>query len=285
MPVETVAARAADIDAVVAAHNALRAKRPLVQCLTNSVSVNFVANALLAAGASPAMVDNPEEAALFAGIADGVLINLGTPTAAQVEAMRLAASAARAAGRPWVLDPIGAGGLPWRGGVAAELLNDAPTIIRGNASEVIGLAGLGGGAKGVDSSADPSQAVSAAVDLLEHAATVSASGPVDHVVGRVHGTNGPEIRLIRIPGGSALLPRVTATGCALGALAAAYASVAPDSFTGMVAAHVHFNVAAEMAEKKASHPGSFAVAFVDALDAVDEAAIRHAIIGKPEQAG
>jgi hydroxyethylthiazole kinase len=76
------------------------------------VSSNFVANVLLSAGASPAMVDNPEEAGLFAGVADGVLINLGTPTAAQVESMRLAAAAAQKAGKPWVLDPIAAGGLP-----------------------------------------------------------------------------------------------------------------------------------------------------------------------------
>jgi Hydroxyethylthiazole kinase family len=84
-----VAISAPTIDAVVEAHAALRAKRPLVQALTNIVSSNFVANVLLSAGASPAMVDNPEEAALFAGIADAVLINLGTPTAAQVESMRL----------------------------------------------------------------------------------------------------------------------------------------------------------------------------------------------------
>ena len=121
-----------------------------MQALTNAVSTNFVANALLAAGAAPAMVDNPEEAALFAGIADAVLINLGTPTAAQVESMRLAAAAARQAGKPWVLDPIAAGGLPWRGAVAAELLQHRPAIVRGNASEIIGLAGLGGGGRGVD---------------------------------------------------------------------------------------------------------------------------------------
>src|ERR1700734_4518860 len=69
---------APSIDDVVASHASLRARRPLVQALTNTVSTNFVANVLLSAGASPAMVDNPEEAALFAGIADGVLINLGT---------------------------------------------------------------------------------------------------------------------------------------------------------------------------------------------------------------
>jgi hydroxyethylthiazole kinase len=262
--------RAPALDDVVAAHAALRARRPLVQALTNTVSANFVANVLLAAGASPAMVDNPQEAALFAGVADAVLINLGTPTAAQVESMQLAAAAAEKAGKPWALDPIAAGGLPWRGAVAADLLQFKPAIVRGNASEIIGLAGLGGGSRGVDSSADPAAAVPAAVDLLAHAAAVSASGPVDHAVGRVGGA----VILIRIGGGSALLPKVTATGCALGALSAAYASVARDPLTGLVAAHVHFAVAAELAEAIAKGPGSFAVAFVDALDAVDEASLR-----------
>ena len=95
MPLSESAAHAPTVDDVVAAHAALRARKPLVQAITNTVSTNFMANVLLAAGASPAMVDNPEEAGLFAGIADGVLINLGTPTAAQVESMHLAAAAKR----------------------------------------------------------------------------------------------------------------------------------------------------------------------------------------------
>jgi hydroxyethylthiazole kinase len=89
-------------------------------------------------------------------------------------------------------------------------------------------------------------------------------------VGRVDG----QIVLVKVGGGSALLPRVTATGCSLGALVAAYAAVSPDPFTGLVAAHVHFAVAAELAEAKAKRPGSFATAFVDALDAVDEDSLR-----------
>jgi hydroxyethylthiazole kinase len=281
MPILQPAQHAPALDDVIGALAALRARHPLVQCLTNTVSANFVANALLAAGAAPAMVDNTQEAALFAGIADAVLVNLGTPTDAQVASMRLAAEAAETAGKPWVLDPIAAGALPWRGGVAVKLLTYHPAVIRGNASEIIGLAGLGGGARGVDSSADPSAAVPAAVDLLEHATAVSASGAVDHAIGRVGDDR--RIVLVRISGGSVLLPRVTATGCALGALVAAYAAVAPDAFTALVAAHVHFKIAAELAEAKASGPGSFAPAFLDALDAVDEAALRQrARIAMPE---
>jgi hydroxyethylthiazole kinase len=106
--------------------------------------------------------------------------------------------------------------------------------------------------------------------LLAHARAVSASGPVDHVVSRVNGGT----VLVKIGGGSALLPRVTATGCELCALVAAYTAVASDPLTGFISAHVHFSVAAELAEAVTSRPGSFAVAFVDALDAVDKAALR-----------
>ena len=169
------------LDSIIAAHAELRAARPLVQCLTNVVSANFMANVLLAAGASPAMVDNPEEAAGFARVAGAVLVNLGTPTSAQVEGMRQAVRSAVVHGTPWVLDPIGAGGLPWRGGVAAELLQQRPAVVRGNASEIIGLAGLGQGAPGFESSDDPARAVPAAVELLRNCQAVSASGAVDHI--------------------------------------------------------------------------------------------------------
>lgn len=267
------------IDAVIATHAALRTQKPLVQCLTNAVSSNFMANVLLAAGAAPAMVDNPEEAAAFVQVASAVLVNLGTPTAAQVEAMRLAVKAAHSVGRPWVLDPIGAGGLSWRGAVAAELLAYRPAVIRGNASEIIGLAGLGSSSRGFDSSNDPADAVAAARELLAYSAAVSASGPVDHVVGTHEG----QIRLFRIAGGSALLPRVTATGCSLGALVAAYTAVAASPVLALITAHVHFALAAEQAQTVAKGPGSFMPAFVDALDAVDaEQIAQHARIDSIE---
>ena len=254
---------------VVQAHRALQARTPLVQCITNVVSANHMANVLLAAGASPAMVDNTQEAALFAGVADALLINLGTPNDAQVESMRLAAEAAQAAGKPWVLDPVGAGALPWRGGVALELLRFQPSAIRGNPSEIMGLSGLGKGGRGVDSADEPAAAVPAALDLLKHSPVVCASGVVDHLVGSHAGRQ----VLVRVFGGSPLQPKVTATGCALGALLAAYQAVA-EPLVAALAAHASFAIAGALAARRHSAPGSFAVAFIDELFRLDAASFR-----------
>lgn len=262
---------APNADDVAAALDALRTGVPLVQSLTNIVSANFVTNVLLAAGAVNAHIDNVHEAAGFARIAGGVLVNLGTPDDGTAAAFVAAAGAAHDAGTPWVLDPVGVGGLPWRTGLAVELLALRPTAIRGNASEIIALAGRGGDTRGVDSAAAAEAALPAACALLEYADVVSASGPVDYLVGR--GRDGA-IAGVRIAGGSALLPRVTATGCSLGGLVAAYLAVAPTPLIGLAAAHSHVAVAAEIAEGNSAGPGSFAVAYLDALYTVDADSVR-----------
>ncbi|EME21646.1 hydroxyethylthiazole kinase [Rhodococcus triatomae] len=255
--------------------DALRTRVPLVHSLTNIVSANFLTNVLLAAGASNAHIDNAHEAGDFARIAGGVLVNLGTPDDGTAAAFTAAAEAAHDAGTPWVLDPVGVGGLAWRSGLAADLLKFRPTAIRGNASEVIALAGLGGDTRGVDSSDDPAAAVPAAVSLLQHAEVVSASGPVDHLVGR--DADGGVLG-VRIGGGSAMLPRVTSTGCSLGALVAAYLAVAKTPLVGLAAAHAHVAVASEIAEAGSSGPGSFAVAYLDALYALDAATLADRVV-------
>lgn len=265
-----------DVDTSAAALDALRARTPLVQSLTNIVSANFLTNVLLAAGATNAVIDNPHEAAGFARIADAVLINLGTPHDQQAEAFFLAAGAAAEAGTPWVLDPVGVGGLPWRTDLAAGLLEHRPTAIRGNPSEILATAGLrgdtaGGAGRGVDSGSDAADAVEASVALLTVSEAVSASGPVDHVTGR---TAEGDVGTVLVHGGSALLPKVTATGCSLGGLSTAYLAVAPDAFTGLVAAHVHVAVAAEVAEGVAHGPGTFVPAFLDALASVGPDTVR-----------
>lgn len=234
----------------------LRDTPPLVQCITNAVVTNFTANALLALGASPAMCDIPGEAGLFAGIAGGVLVNLGTPTAEQRDAAREAA----AAGTPWVLDPVAVGVLPVRTALAHELLEARPAIVRGNASEILALAGAGAGGRGVDSIDSPEAALDAARALaVRTGGTVAVSGPVDLIV--------DADRVTRVSGGSVLLTRVTGGGCALGAAMAALLAVT-DGFTAATTASAIWAVASERAEAASSGPGSFAFAFLDALAAI-----------------
>jgi len=236
----------------------LREQGPLVQCLTNIVVANFTANVLLATGASPAMVDNPAEAGPFARIAGSILVNLGTPYPDTARAMTGAVLGAEAAGRPWVLDPVAAGALAWRTTLAHELVaQHSPTIIRGNASEVMALAG-GSGGKGVESVNTADQAMEVATGLAGTLGSVVAvSGEVDHL------TDGE--RLVRLANGHPLLTRITGAGCALGALMAAFAAVVEDPLVAAAAATATFTVAAETAADRSRGPGSFAVALLDSL--------------------
>lgn len=115
-------------------------RAPLVHCMTNDVVQAFTANVLLALNASPAMVIDAEEAAIFSPLADALLINVGTLTRDRIPAMRAAIAAARAANVPWTLDPVAVGALPLRTGFCRELLDQQPAAIRGNASEILVLA-------------------------------------------------------------------------------------------------------------------------------------------------
>ena len=244
---------------------AVRTRAPLVHSITNSVVVNVTANTLLALGAAPAMVDIPDEAGPFATIASGVLINLGTPTADQRTAMIEAVLAANAAGTPWVLDPVAIGALPVRTRMAHRLRELSPTIIRGNASEILALAEAGTGGRGVDAT-DAIDVTVAEALALSTGAVVSVSGPTDVI------TDG--VDTVRVTGGSPLLTKVTGGGCALGAVMAAFASVADDALATTVAANVVYSVAAEVAAARASGPGSVAVDFLDALSTVTAADLR-----------
>ena len=129
----------------------LRAQKPLILSLTNSVVQPITANMLLAAGASPVMLNDAEESAQLLRIcANGLLINVGTLSRPQAEQMRAAVDAAQSAGVPWVLDPVAVGLLGFRTEFCRELLGFSPALIRGNASEIMALAGEAAGGRGTD---------------------------------------------------------------------------------------------------------------------------------------
>ena len=240
---------------------AVRARSPLVQCITNTVVQNVTANVLLALGASPAMVDVPTEAGPFARVADALLVNTGTPHAEPRVAALEAAHAARDAGAPWVLDPVAVGSLPVRTALARDLLGLHPTVLRGNASEVLALLGDSAGGRGVDSTVGTEDARLASVQASTGrlVAAVAVSGPVDLLVA-------PGTGVVRVANGTDLLTRITGGGCALGAVVAAFTSVAPDDAgAAAVAATAVHTIAAELAAREAGGPGTFQPLFLDRL--------------------
>ena len=235
----------------------LKAKNPLVHCITNYVAMNISANVLLAAGASPAMIHTPQETADFAKIVDGLTVNIGTISPEWFEGMKLAAVAANEASVPWVLDPVAHFATPYRANAAQELLALKPTILRGNASEIMGLSGQASEAKGVDA-ADPVEAAEAGAQKLAqaHNMVVVITGETDFV------TDGS--RIARISGGSPLMPLITAMGCSLTCLMGGFAAVAPPLEAAATALAL-FAEAGNKAATQANGPGSFLPLFIDAL--------------------
>jgi hydroxyethylthiazole kinase len=244
---------------VVDAWTELQTQQPLVHCITNSVAANYAANVLLAAGASPAMIDNPFEAESFASIAAALSINVGTPTSEQMQAMQISAQTVAAKNTPWVLDPVGYGPfLKWRSEMVDQLILLQPTIIRGNASEISALAGNQVQSKGVDSTISSNEVYLQALALLNHTECVAISGESDFILSKTLN------QVIQINGGSFLQPKITATGCALGALIAAYSAVTSPTIA-TISAHIHFAIAGQLAYEKAPSVGSFNVAFLDEI--------------------
>ncbi|MGM0701605.1 MAG: hydroxyethylthiazole kinase [Pseudomonadota bacterium] len=240
----------------------LRETVPLVHNITNLVAMNSMANVLLAIGASPAMVHAREEAAEFAALADALSVNIGTLSPHWVDAMADAASAARSAGKPWVLDPVAVGATRYRRESVARLLALSPDVIRGNASEIIALAEQGAGGRGVDSTHAAESALGAAIALARHSGgVVAVTGEEDLV------TDGR--RIARIRGGHSLMPRVTTLGCALTGVVAAFLARAGDRFEATTAALACYAVAGELAGESADGPGSFMPAFLDSLHALE----------------
>ncbi|SDI33684.1 hydroxyethylthiazole kinase [Aliiruegeria lutimaris] len=196
---------------------AMRAAAPLVQCITNFVAMNFQADVLLAAGAAPAMVHDPEEAGEFAAIAPVVSVNIGTLSPRWVEGMLEAALVARKANSPWVLDTVACFATGLRRDATAKLMQVGPSILSGNASEIIAVAGQASAGRGVDAGDTVAAAEEAACKVAKQVGCIVAvTGEVDYV------TDGE--KAVRISGGSSLMPQVTAMGCSLSALCAAYAA-------------------------------------------------------------
>lgn len=241
--------------------DALRRAAPLVHNITNFVTMNFVANALLSLGASPVMAHAPEEVAEMTGLAGALCLNIGTLTESWVSSMITAGRMANLKRVPVVLDPVGAGATHFRTEMSRKILDAIRVkVVRGNASEVLALDREqgSGGTRGVDSLHSVDEAAQAGKALANRLhTTLAVTGAVDLI------TDGT--RVFRVANGHPLMTRITGAGCVATSLIAAFCAVDPDPVTAAALALACFGLAGERAAATAAGPGTFLVHLLDAL--------------------
>lgn len=264
---------------------------PLAQSFTNFVTINLVANAQLAAGGTAAMSFLPDDIVDTAKIAGSTYINVGTLLPFYKDALADIARKLQYLGKPWVLDPVAAGIGKTRTAILQSFKSAPPTVIRGNASEIIALDAmweLGAQADDAETTrpagVEAVDEVEASVDaakrlaryLADHAregkGAVAVSGESDLV------TDGETV--YRLPGGSAMMTKITGAGCSLGGVTATYLAVS-EPLVAAISASLLYNRASEIAQRESKGPGSFQVAFLDALWNVtaDEVAASKILVG------
>lgn len=243
----------------------VKASNPMVGSITNSVTINLVANAQLAVGGSAAMVYLPDEGEFLAKAAGAFYINVGTLLPIYDDTLPRAAKALQAGKKPWVLDPVAVGIGELRTKLLRQFKAYKPSIIKGNASEIIAVAGLwnleGGmeesNVRGVDSTDTVSSAKTAAVALAKWTGgAVVVSGEKDLI------TDGSVV--VFSCGGSHFFEKITGAGCSLGGVMAVYLSVATPFIAALTAAAA-YNLAGKRAEDKVEGPGHFQIQFLDEL--------------------
>ena len=236
----------------------VRETTPLAQSFTNFVTINLVANAQLAAGGAAAMSFLPDDIIDTATISGADYINVGTLLPFYKDALPQVARAFHNTGHPWVLDPVAAGIGETRTAILQSFKRYPPTVIRGNASEIIALDAMWG--LNEESATATASAQRLARFMARHGANgtaaVAVSGATDMVTDGEH--------VYRLAGGSAMMTKITGAGCSLGGVTAVYLAVAQPLIAALAATSL-YNTAGEIAEKRSNGPGSFQVALLDAL--------------------
>lgn len=252
----------------------VRSGQPLVHCITNYVTVNDCANALLAIGASPIMSDEPADVVDITSLCGGLVLNIGTLSRHSIEGMRLSAARAGELDHPMVLDPVGAGASKLRTETASMLLDEFPIgIVRGNMSEIKALAGAANSTRGVD--VNPDDVVTEA-NLAESAvfarALASQTGAVVAITGAIDIIADPQ-RAFAVRNGSPLMGKITGAGCMLTCLVAAFAAANPHRpFEATLAAVVAMGLSGQAAQLRMGGMdgnGSFRTYLLDALTRMD----------------
>lgn len=242
----------------------VRNQSPLVQNITNYVVMNTTANALLAIGASPIMSHAHREIDEMANICQALVINIGTLEEYWIESMLLSSFRFHQLNKPWILDPVAAGATTLRNITLEKLLHNKPTVIRGNASEIMALANVSTSiSKGVDSTESSSNALDAAQKLTNQTnAIVCISGETDYIVYKN--------KIAEIRNGHPMMTKVTGLGCTASALIGAFIAISDDYFTASVAAVALLSIAGELAQQLSNGPGTLQLHLLDILSTLDE---------------
>ncbi len=247
----------------------VRERAPLVQCITNFVTVNDCANIILAAGGSPSMAQDEREAEEAVTCAQALVCNMGAVE--RLPSMLLAGKWANVLGIPVVLDPVACGGTQLRRDASRKLLDHVRfSVIRGNASEIRFLAGQQTAGSGVDVTASDAiteenlaDGVAAATTLAQKTGSVVAvSGALDII------SDGTRTAILR--NGCATMARITGSGCMVTSLIGAFCGANPgDAFTAAAAAMGSMGVCGELAEAKRLKYGTGNASFrTDLIDAM-----------------
>lgn len=253
----------------------VRKNNPLTHCITNSVTINDCANAVLAIGGSPIMAEDEEEMEEVVEIADVLVINIGKLSKEQIKAMNVSAAHATKTNTPIVLDPVGAGISQLRNNTIKYLVeNNNITAIRGNISEIkaianiVGLLNTESAAKGVDVSEDDiisRDNLEINGNLVKELAkkldtVIIASGPLDII------SNGETI--VVLDNGDEMMPLITGSGCMLTSIVGSCVAV-NDPFEGSILASIAMSLAGEKARKQVDEndlgTGSFRTFLIDYL--------------------
>ncbi|MCL9683493.1 hydroxyethylthiazole kinase [Legionella maioricensis] len=235
----------------------LREKKPLVLCLTNYVTMDFMANSLLALGAAPLMSESIEELEELVSISQALYINIGTLNSVFMERAIFAAKIANSLNKPVILDPVGSGASKLRTSAALQLLPLA-NIVRGNASEIISLSGANGSTKGVESMHPVEKAMTVANSLAKDLGKIIViSGPKDFI------TDGNQTQTL--PFGSNIMPLITGMGCTMTAVISAFTANNSNLFQAATYATAYFGLCGQLAHHQSEVPGFFRQEFINNL--------------------
>lgn len=244
----------------------VRREVPLVHNITNYVTGNDCANAILAAGGSPIMADDLKEVCEVTQISKALVLNIGTLNERTIASMLAAGEKANEQGVPVIFDPVGAGATVFRNETARRILKEVKiSVLRGNLSEISYLAGFQASTKGVDAAfAGGKDAETAAKIAAERfACTIAITGAVDVI------TDGK--RCAKVSNGTVEMSKVTGTGCMTSSITGAFHGCTEDSFLAAVSGIAFMGMAGEVsfAMNGAKGMGSFHIGIIDALSTMD----------------